>query len=621
LRSNDHAGCRATGDLLVRTTIAMSMLAQVAIFLVATVIAIPLFRRLGLGAVLGYLAAGIAIGPSGLGIVSDVDATLHFAEFGVVLLLFVIGLELQPSRLWVMRKSVFGLGAAQVFATTTIFFALGLRLGLSATAAFIAGFALSLSSTPLVLQLLAERGELTTQHGRSAFSILLFQDIAVMPVLSILPLLGPAAGTGRSLLLDMSRALAALVVLVFGGRLILRPILRLVAGTAVKEAFTAAALLVVIGTALIAAAAGLSMALGAFIGGLLLADSEYRHALEADLEPFKGLLLGLFFMAVGMSLSVATILARPLLILVMVGALIAIKMAVLWALARMTGHDRRAALGLAFALPQAGEFGFVLFTIAVGQSVLDPELADLLVIVVTVSMVASPLLMGINTRFIEPRFAAPVRREFDRIEDDDSRVIIAGFGRFGQIIGRTLRMRRIRFTALEASPAQVDFVRRFGNKIYYGDASRRDLLDAAGIRRAEVLVVAIDDIEASVRLARLAMSEFPHLKLFVRARNRQHALELMALGVRYIVRDTYLSSLDMAQHVLETLGLARHDAERSVQRFREHDEQALARQFEHRDDEQKLIQSVQLAARELEQLFDEDTAGTGNDGPTRDNAS
>ena len=596
----------------------MSMLAQIAVFLAATVIAVPLFRRLGLGAVLGYLAAGIAIGPSGLGVISDVEEKLHFAEFGVVLLLFVIGLELQPSRLRVMRKSVFGLGSLQVGLTTAVFVGAGLALGLTPTAAFVAGFALSLSSTPLVLQLLAERGELTTQHGRSAFSILLFQDIAVMPVLSILPLLGAAGNDDGHVLVDVVKALVALTILVFGGRLVLRPILRLVAGTKVREAFTAAALLVVVGTAMLASAAGLSMALGAFIAGVLLADSEFRHALEADLEPFKGLLLGLFFIAVGMLLNVGMLAAEPLRILALVVGLLVVKMLVLWFVARFAGHDKRSALGLAFALPQAGEFGFVIFTIAVAHGVLDTGLVDTLVIVVTVSMLASPLLMSLNTRFLEPRLAPPPKRDFDRIEEDGSRVIIAGFGRFGQIVGRALRMRRIRFTALEASPAQVDFVRRFGNKIYYGDASRPEMLEAAGARSAEVLVVAIDDVEASVRMAELARTEYPHLKLFVRARNRRHALELMALGVRYIIRDTYLSSLDMAQHVLETLGLTRQEALRSVEHFREHDEKTLAAQLDHRDDEQKLIQSAQQAARELESLFASDVADASSAADRRD---
>jgi monovalent cation:proton antiporter-2 (CPA2) family protein len=592
----------------------MGSLAQIAVFLVATVIAIPLFRRLGLGAVLGYLAAGIAIGPSGFGFIGDVAGTLHLAEFGVVLLLFVIGLELQPSRLWVMRRSVFGLGVLQVGLTCAAFFLIGRMLGLTSTAAFIAGFALSLSSTPLVLQLLAERGQLTTQHGRASFSILLFQDLAVMPVLTVLPLLDPAAPSGSNIWLDIGRALAAMIIIVLGGRLILKPVLRLVAGTRVREAFTAAALLVVVGTAVVAAGAGLSMALGAFIAGVLLADSEYRHALEADLEPFKGLLLGLFFIAVGMSLNVATLIAEPGPILGLVCGLIAIKMIVLYTIARITGHDARAALGLAFALPQAGEFGFVLFSIGLTHALIEPALADVLTIVVTLSMLVSPLLMSFNARFLEPRLAQPQRREFDRIDADGSRVIIAGFGRFGQIISRTLRMRRLRFTALEVSPAQVDFVRRFGNKIYYGDAARVELLEAAGARHAEVLVIAVDDVEASMRIARIAQAEFPHLKLFVRARNRQHALELMAMGVRYVIRESYLSSLEMAQHVLEALGLPRHEAHRSVQRFREHDESALGNQFQHRDDEQKLIQSSQQVARELEQLFEGDEQSSGGTG-------
>lgn len=587
----------------------MSLIAQIAVFLGATVLAIPLFRRLRLSSILGYLAAGVVIGPWGLRIMQDTEGVMHIAEFGVVLLLFVIGLELQPSRLRAMRKAIFGLGLAQVVLTTAVLAAIALALGLPANAALVTAFALSLSSTPLVLQLLAERQQLNTHYGRSSFAILLFQDIAVMPMLAILPLLGGDARDLSTTLLSGLKGLAVLAALVFGGRYVLRPVLRVVAQTKVSEAFTAAALLVVLGTALIVDAVGLSMALGAFIAGLLLADSEYRHELEADIEPFKGLLLGLFFMSVGMTANLGLLLEQPGRIALFVAGLLAVKFALLWVLARLTRHSAESARGLAFALPQAGEFGFVLFSLAVTYRVLDPSLAEMLVIVVTISMIVSPLLMSLHTNVIEPRFAKPEQREFDKVESQDSRVIIAGFGRVGQIVGRVLRMRHISFTALESSVAQVDFVRRFGNKVYYGDASRLEVLQAAGAARAEVFVLATEDIETSVRTAELVRRHFPNLKIMARARNRQHALRLLDIGVKYFIRETYLSSLDLAQHTLEALGLARADAVESIRRFDVHDKKQLQAQRAIRDDEQKLIQSAQLAARELEQLFELDTEG------------
>jgi glutathione-regulated potassium-efflux system ancillary protein KefC/glutathione-regulated potassium-efflux system protein KefB len=584
----------------------MSLIAQIAVFLGATVLAIPLFRRLHLSSILGYLAAGVVIGPWGLRAIPDAEGVMHIAEFGVVLLLFVIGLELQPSRLRAMRKAVFGLGLAQVLLTTAVLMAIAIALGLPANTALVTAFALSLSSTPLVLQLLAERQQLNTHYGRSSFAILLFQDIAVMPMLAILPLLGSGHQDMSTALLSGLKGLAVLAALVFGGSYVLRPVLRVVAETKVSEAFTAAALLVVLGTALLVNAVGLSMALGAFVAGLLLADSEYRHELEADIEPFKGLLLGLFFMSVGMAANLGLLLEQPGRIALFVTGLLVVKFVVLWVLARFTRHSSESARGMAFALPQAGEFGFVLFSLAVTYRVMDPEFAEMLVIVVTISMIVSPLLMSLHTNVIEPRLAKPEQREFDRVESQDSRVIIAGFGRVGQIVGRVLRMRRIPFTALESSMAQVDFVRRFGSKVYYGDPSRLEVLQAAGAARAEVFVLATEDVDASVRTAELVRRHFPDLKIMARARNRQHALRLMDIGVKYFIRETYLSSLDLAQHTLESLGLTRADAIESIRRFDAHDKKQLQVQREFRDDEQKLIQSAQLAARELEQLFEAD---------------
>jgi len=587
----------------------MTLTGQVAVFLGATVLAVPMFRRLRLSSILAYLAAGVAIGPFGLAVIDDIEGVAHLAEFGIVLLLFVIGLELQPSRLRALRRSIFGLGVAQVVATTCVLTLVAHLLGLPLNAAFVTGFALSLSSTPLVLQLLAERHELNTQHGRPAFAILLFQDIAVMPMLAILPLLGTTGAT-QSLgvtLLHAIKGLAVLALLVFGGRYVLRPILRFVAETRVPEVFTAAALLVVIGTALLVDAVGMSMALGAFVAGLLLAESEYRHELEADIAPFKGLLLGLFFISVGMTTNVSLLLEHPLLIAGLAVGLLVIKSIVLWIVARLTRIPAQAASPLAVSLAQGGEFGFVLFALAISYGVMERSLVQFLVIAVTLSMAATPLLIKLHAAVIEPLHKkAEPKREFDVIEDHNSRVLIAGFGRVGQVVARVLRMRRISFTALESSVAQVDFVRRFGNKVYYGDPSRLEVLQAAGAQHAEIFVLAIDDIEASVRTAELIQKHFPNLKVFARARNRQHAIRLMDLGVRYFMRETYFSSLDMAQNALEALGLSRAEAQESIRRFDAHDRKLLQQQRLAGDDEQKLIQTAQQAARELEGLFEKD---------------
>jgi len=595
----------------------MTLLAQIGVLLAATVIAIPLFRRFRLSSVLGYLAAGIAIGPWGLRLVSDTHGVQEIAEFGVVLLLFVIGLELQPSRLRAMRRSIFGLGLLQVVVTTLVFAAVAFALGLSGDTALIVGFALSLSSTPLVLQLLAEREQLNTHYGRSSFSILLFQDIAVMPMLAILPMLSPQAAesTLTGSLIAIAKGAAVLGGLVLAGRFVLRPVLRIVAATKVREAFTAAALLVVVGTSLLVSAVGLSMALGAFFAGLLLADSEFRHELEADIEPFKGLLLGLFFISVGMTANIGMLAERPMSIVLLVIGLIAAKFALLWAVAKITGHRNEDARGLAFALPQAGEFGFVLFALAVSYGLMDQSLADLLVIVVTASMVVSPLLMNLQCNVLDPYFQKRSERPFDSVESNESRVIVAGVGRFGQIVCRILRMRKIRCTALEDDAEQVEALRRYGSKVYYGDASRLEMLQAAGVERAEIVVVATGAVEASTRTVELLRKHYPHVKILARARNRQHALRLMELGVRYVVRETFFSGLDLSRHMLETLGFSRSDAQDSIEKFRVTDERTLQSQLQFRDDEQKLIQSAHLVARELERLFESDTRTTEDQPP------
>ncbi|HEX3951629.1 MAG TPA: monovalent cation:proton antiporter-2 (CPA2) family protein [Steroidobacteraceae bacterium] len=584
----------------------MSLLAQIAIFLAAAVIAIPIFRRFKLGSVLGYLTAGVIIGPASLGLVSSVEATKDIAQFGIVLLMFIIGLELQPSRLWVLRKSIFGLGTAQVAATTIGVGAVAYFIfAQSWQAALVMGFALSMSSTALALQLLAERGQLNSQFGRSAFSILLFQDVSVMPALALLPLLAVAsartAEPGGWLVLKLIAVLAAVII---GGRYVLRPMLRIIAASGVAEAFTAAGLLIVLGTALLVSQVGLSLSLGSFLAGVLLADSEFRHELEADIEPFKGLLLGLFFISVGMSANLALVRQKPFIIIGLTVGLVALKILVLWALGRFSGLSQRASRGLAISLPSGGEFAFVLFGLAAALQIMDSQTADLLVLVVTASMILSPVLLAVYDVTFKPQETDG--RPFDTPLELYPKVIIAGFGRFGQIVGRILRAKRIAFTALEASQTQVDFLRRFGNQVFYGDASRLELLRAAHAENAEVFVIAIDDVEASVKTAELIRQHFPHLKIFARARNRQHAFRLMDLEVRYIIRETLVSSLEMSVQVLESLGLSKSKAMETVQQFRLHDEATMAKQHAVKDDEKKFLETSRESAEQLLHLFEAD---------------
>jgi glutathione-regulated potassium-efflux system protein KefB len=591
----------------------MISLAQTAVLLAAAVLAVSLFRLLNLSSILGYLAAGLAIGPWGLRLIHDIGNITKIAEFGVVLLLFIIGLELQPTRLWVMRRIVFGLGAAQVTLCTVLLGVAAYLLGLQPVTAAIVGFGLSLSSTPLVLQVLAERGQLKSQHGRSAFGILLFQDLAVLPVLAILPLISHTTSTTQTangaLWPILLKLVAVVAVVIIGGRLLLRPALRVVARVRVTEVFTAAALLTVIATALLANLAGLSMSLGAFLAGVLLADSEFRHELEADIEPFKGLLLGLFFIVVGMSANLGLLTSQPLRLLSLTAGLILIKLLAVTLLGRLTNHKGSSAWRLGFTLPAGGEFAFVLFTLATRRNILDAETADLLILAVTLSMMLGPLLLMAHD-IVESRWLADPKEPFDKIDDRETPVIIAGFGRFGQIVARILRLRQIPFTALDSNQTHVDFVRRFGNQVYYGDASRLDLLRAAGAETAKIFVLAIDDVDASIRTAQLVRAQFPKLKIFARARNRQHTFALMDAGVTHIIRETLLSSLDLAASVLQELGETQASARGAVRKFRQHDEATLAAQYAVKEDDTKFLATTQESAQQLEKLFETDEVKT-----------
>ncbi|TDJ11750.1 MAG: glutathione-regulated potassium-efflux system protein KefB, partial [Gammaproteobacteria bacterium] len=476
----------------------MSLLQEAIIYLVAAIIAVPISKRLGFGSVLGYLAAGIIIGPFGLRFIRDPEHILHFAELGVVFLLFIIGLELQPSRLWVLRRMVFGLGSAQVGLSAIVIGLLAWTYGFTPTAAAVSGLILALSSTAFVLQLLAEKKQLTTVHGRAAFSILLFQDLAVIPLIALLPLIGSGtSGESQFDPLMVGISLASIAGLIIGGHFLLRPLLRIVAHSKLPELFTATALLVVIGAALFMQFAGMSMVLGAFIAGMLLADSEYRHELEADLAPFKGLLLGLFFIAVGMSVNIGLLLEEPKTILLFVVGLMAAKAIVLYPLAKAFGLcNTKGALSLAAVLSQGGEFAFVLFAVVAREQIIDTTQIDRLILAVAISMLLTPVVYLI-IEYVTGRMGEKDDAEYDEMEDVGNAVIIAGFGRIGQIIGRLLRIKGQSFTALEIDSSQVDVIRRYGSKVYFGDAGRLDLLRAAGADRAKLLVLAIDDVEAS----------------------------------------------------------------------------------------------------------------------------
>jgi monovalent cation:proton antiporter-2 (CPA2) family protein len=580
-------------------------LIQVAVFLAAAAIAAPLGRFLRLGAVLGYLVAGIIIGPFGIGLIYslyDVENILHFAELGVVMLLFVIGLELRPVRLWSMRSAIFGLGSVQLLATAAVLAVIGLGVGLGFRQALFVGLALSLSSTAFALQLLEEKGELTTRHGRLAFSILLFQDLAAIPLIALVPLF-VSGGAERSTM-DLGTAVFAtgtILGVVVVGRFLLARLYYLVAATGVREAMTASALLTVVGVALVMQAAGLSAALGAFIAGALLADSEYRHQIEADIAPFEGLLLGLFFIAVGMSIDLTVLLGEPLTLLAIVAVLIIVKATVLYAAGRWWGLKSSSARRLGLVISQGGEFAFVLFSAGALAGVIGQPLANLLTLAVTLSMGATPVLVLLDDMIRRRR--VPEAPDYEMPPGGDGHVIVAGFGRFGQIVARVLRARHIPFTALDASIKQVDFVKSFGSRIYYGDAGRIDILRAAEANKARAFVLAIDDVESSLRIAEVVRQNFPNLTIYARARDRTHVHRLMDLGVTIIERETFLSALELTRQLLRGLGLSEAEVRRLTDTFKRQDEKRLYQDYQYYTDLEKVRANALSQAVELEELF------------------
>jgi len=580
------------------------------VFLIATVIAVPLTKRFKLGAVLGYLLAGVVIGPQVLGLIGATGGVATISEFGVVLMLFVIGLELSPQRLWVMRRSVFGTGLLQVLSCSLVIATIGYQLlGVSGKAAAIIGGSLALSSTAFGLQILAERKEAGSAYGRQAFSILLFQDLAAIPLIAMVPLLASSTRAHGFDLLGAARTVGVIVAVVVGGRYLLRPVFRIVAKTDSVEVSTATALLVVMGTALLMDAAGVSSTLGAFLAGVLLADSEYRHELESHIEPFKGLLLGLFFISVGMSMDVSLLLHLPLLVLALTGALLLVKGLLLWPLGRyLSGLNKSDALRLAVLLACGGEFAFVVLKQAAEKALITQTQNDLLVLAITLSMALTPLLVVLVAKLLNANKPKKVERAYDQINSAPPRVIIAGYGRMGQIVARILRTQRIPFVALEHSVDQMDLVQRFGNNhdIYYGDPARPELLRAAQADKAEVFVLASDDPESSLQIARLVRRQYPHLKIVARARNRQHVWRLMDLGVEDPVRETLYSSLKLSRYTLQALGLSSEQAADQIERFRRQDDELLKAQYLVYDDETKLVQTTREALADLERLFEAD---------------
>ena len=574
------------------------------IFLAAAVVCVPIAARLGLGSVLGYLIAGALIGPWGLRFIDGAESTQNLAELGVVLMLFVIGIELDPRRLGAMRREVFGYGTLQMALCGAALALFLLAIGLPWQAALIAGFALALSSTAIAVQAMVERNELKTPSGNTAFGILLFQDMAAIPLIALVPLLGRVERAGGAPLWEkLAMAAAAIAGVVVIGRYLTRPVLRVIAKVRLRELFTAFALLLVLGIAELVSLAGLSMGLGAFLAGVLLADSEFRHALESDIEPFKGLLLGLFFITVGMTIDFGLLASRPLLVAALVGGFLVVKLATLWAVARLAGINARERWLFAFLLSQAGEFGFVVFASARTAEVISPEWEALFTVAIALSMALTPLLLIVHDRLICRR--ARTERQPDTIEESGP-VIIAGFGRFGQIVGRLLLANEIRPVVLDHDSEQVESLRKFGYKVYYGDATRLDLLETAGAARARLLVNAIDGIEDSLALVDRVRANFPNLPIISRARNVSHYLELRLRGVEVIERETFESALRAGRAALERLGIDRFRAREMADSFRRHNLATVESQLAVYQDETRYMAAAKAGREELEQQFARD---------------
>jgi monovalent cation:proton antiporter-2 (CPA2) family protein len=592
---------------------------QAFIYLLAAVASVPIAKRLGLGSVLGYLIAGVLIGPHALRLVgTSGNDVRHVAEFGVVMMLFLVGLELRPNLLWKLRGPILGAGGLQLLATTIVFAGLSMLAGLPPGVAAAIGMIFSASSTAIALQSLTERGQLSTRGGQTSFSVLLFQDLSVIPILAILPLLAdrlPATAkvgsTGPGPWLRALVIIGVVTAIVLGGRFLVRPIFRYIALTRLHEIFNAAALLLVVGIALAMELVGLSPALGTFLAGVVLAESEYRHELEADIEPFKGLLLGLFFISVGASIDLPLIQSQPLLVALLVVGLLVIKFVVLFFVGRFTGLEKSQNFTFAFALAQGGEFAFVLVAFAVQNHVFDQNLGNLLVATVALSMVVAPFLFTINEHLVQPRFCSQLQtRDSDEIDEKDNPVIIAGVGRFGAVVSRLLNAQRIKTTVLDIDAEQIELVRRLGFKVFYGDATRLELLRSAGAEKAKLLIIAIDDVDKSIELTEKAQREFPNLTMLVRAKDRDHAYKLINMGVNYIFRETLDTSLDLTIQALRLLGFGAYRAHRAAKTFKTYDEESVRYLAGFTDsDEKDFLGEVRRRVRTLDELFEAERAG------------
>ena len=608
----------------------MEMLIQGFVLLAAGVIAVPIASRLGLGSVLGYLIAGALIGPFFLKLLHDPEHIMHIAEFGVVMMLFLIGLELQPSLLWRMRRPIVGLGGLQMFITTAAIAGIAWWLGQPWKTALAIGLILSLSSTAIALQILAEKNLMKTEGGKSSFSVLLFQDIAVIPIIAVLPILAlsaPLTQTGDdhsgNLIFDLPGWQQTLIVIavvagiIMAGRFLVRPVFRFIAESGLREIFTAAALLLVVGIALLMTVVGLSPALGAFVAGVVLADSEYRHELEVNIDPFKALLLGFFFISVGASIDFGLLSEQPMLVGSLVLGLVALKFAILWVLAKAFGIGGGDRYWFTFSLAQGGEFGFVLLSFSLQNQVLPAAIIDILTAAIALSMVLTPILILLNEKWIQPRFHSAIDEEPDMAEEamdeQDSPVIIAGFGRFGQIIGRMLIANNIPVTIMDRSASQVERVRTFGFKVFYGDISREDLLHSAGAQHAKLLIVTMEDRDMAEKIIQTAQRHFPHLKLYVRAYDVLHHHELQKYNVDHIEREVFQASLKMGEKSLQALGMRAYQARRAAAEFALHDEKITKKMGEHMDENHKFIFTSEQAREEVLQLLQADLVKRNHD--------
>jgi glutathione-regulated potassium-efflux system ancillary protein KefC len=577
------------------------------IYLSAAVIVVPLGKALGLGSIIGYLAAGIAIGPWGLGLVTNVQDILHFAEFGVVLMLFMVGMELEPSRLWNLRRPIFGWGSAQVFGCAAVLFVVGVAAGAPWKVSLVAALGLALSSTAIALQVMGERNLMPTTSGQAGFSILLFQDVAAIPILALLPVLGAVSGnddvsTTGAKLMEVVKIVAVIGGIILGGRILLRPLLSWIARSKTPEIFTAASLLLVVAIAALMQLVGLSMALGAFLAGVLLAESEYRRELETDLEPFKGLLLGLFFIAVGMSIDFGVLLKSPALMAMLVAGFLVIKLVVIYLIAKLMGVPFQERPVFTLLLAQGGEFAFVVFQAAAGAAVFSNETASLLIGAVALSMLLSPLLLVAVDKLLLPRYAHIGGPQLEELSEQQSApIIIAGFGRYGQIVGRMLSAEGIPITVLDHDAEMIEAIRTFGYKVFYGDATRLDMLRTAGAATARILVLAVDDKEQSLKIVDIAREHFPNLQIVARARDVTHWNELRDRGVMLVERELFESSLRSGRSVLELLGHSPHEARQTAMRFRRHNLALFEEMYPHRKDRAKLIAVARQGRAQLEE--------------------